>query len=304
MNSMSHTRHHLLPMRAVTRLTGLPANTIRVWERRYQAVTPLRTEGNARRYTQDDVRRLRLLKAATEAGHRIGDVARLSGDELAALDGQPKAAAHSLADVQRTYLDAIRDFDSRGASRILARTAALLDPGTLAMEVVLPVLRTVGEQWVAGKLSVAHEHLVTVQMRGLLDTLLRLSDPLPGSPRVVVATPPGHRHEFGALVGAQLAIARGFDPLYLGVDVPFADLEQAFRVSGAAVCLLALARDVADSEQGELLDGLARLADVGELWVGLPPSHGLIEAVPRVRFFTRFEDLDAALVERATRARA
>ena len=46
------------PMRVVTRLTGLTADTIRVWERRYGAVRPERTQGNVRRYSSSEIRRL------------------------------------------------------------------------------------------------------------------------------------------------------------------------------------------------------------------------------------------------------
>ena len=62
----------LYPMRVVSRLSGLTADTIRVWERRYQAVSPERTGGNKRRYSGSQVRRLVLLRRATELGHSIG----------------------------------------------------------------------------------------------------------------------------------------------------------------------------------------------------------------------------------------
>ena len=74
-------------MRVVTRMTGLSADTIRAWERRYGAVVPARTDGNTRRYSASDVRRLGLLKEATDRGHRIGDIAKLSEGELAEIAG-------------------------------------------------------------------------------------------------------------------------------------------------------------------------------------------------------------------------
>src|SRR5262249_39099710 len=68
---------------AVARLTGLSQHVLRAWERRYGAVTPVRSPGGTRRYRESDVERLRLLRAAVAAGHPISEVAREDDDALA-----------------------------------------------------------------------------------------------------------------------------------------------------------------------------------------------------------------------------
>jgi DNA-binding transcriptional MerR regulator len=67
---------------AVARLTGITADTLRVWERRYAVVTPQRSAKGGRRYSRDDVLRLALIKRLVDAGHAIGSVANLEGPEL------------------------------------------------------------------------------------------------------------------------------------------------------------------------------------------------------------------------------
>lgn len=67
---------------AVARLTGIPADTIRMWERRYRVVTPQRGEGRYRLYTRQDIARLALVKRLVDAGNAIGTVAGLSGAQL------------------------------------------------------------------------------------------------------------------------------------------------------------------------------------------------------------------------------
>ncbi|MFT4702341.1 MAG: DNA-binding transcriptional MerR regulator [Bradymonadia bacterium] len=69
---------------AVAELTGVKAETIRVWERRYGAVQPQRSSGGTRRFSENDVVRLRLLKTLTDRGFSIGAVANLPDDELRA----------------------------------------------------------------------------------------------------------------------------------------------------------------------------------------------------------------------------
>jgi hypothetical protein len=67
---------------AIARLTGVPADTLRVWERRYGVVTPLRSGKGGRLYRREDVARLALIKRLVDAGHAIGSIARLTGLQL------------------------------------------------------------------------------------------------------------------------------------------------------------------------------------------------------------------------------
>lgn len=73
------------PIQVVSRLTGLSPHVIRVWEKRYGAVRPRRTGTNRRQYSDAEVERLRLLARATDAGHKIGMIARLELPALADL---------------------------------------------------------------------------------------------------------------------------------------------------------------------------------------------------------------------------
>lgn len=63
---------------AIARLTGIPADTLRVWERRYQVVTPERSAKGSRLYSREDVTRLALIKRLVDAGHAIGSIAGLN----------------------------------------------------------------------------------------------------------------------------------------------------------------------------------------------------------------------------------
>jgi len=68
----------------VSNLTGIPVQTIRVWESRHAVVQPTRSAGNVRLYTRADIERLSLIKAAVDAGHAIGTVAPLTDRQIKA----------------------------------------------------------------------------------------------------------------------------------------------------------------------------------------------------------------------------
>ncbi|MFT6146876.1 MAG: DNA-binding transcriptional MerR regulator, partial [Myxococcota bacterium] len=69
---------HALSIGAVARLTNIPTDTIRTWERRYKAVTPSRTESGHRLYSPEDVDRLRMLSHLADQGERVSDLASLT----------------------------------------------------------------------------------------------------------------------------------------------------------------------------------------------------------------------------------
>src|SRR4051812_29880471 len=73
---------HLHTIKVVARRTGLSQHVIRIWEKRYEAVTPARSEGNRRLYADEEIARLQLLQQATLAGHSIGQIARLPTEDL------------------------------------------------------------------------------------------------------------------------------------------------------------------------------------------------------------------------------
>ena len=292
----------LYPMRVVARLTGLTADTIRVWERRYAAVEPDRTEGNKRRYSGAQVKRLVLLRRATELGHSIGQVARLRDDELRRLIGETRSDIGSkvslYAAVVEDYLEAVFEYDVQRAESILTRTAAILPAMTLTLEVIVPLMRRVGDAWNSDQLRISHEHIISGQLRSLLGAPDTGSACRISAPRVIVATPPNHLHEFGAIIGAFMAASRGFEPIYLGTHMPFDDIAEAAGQSGAELIILSIARDCEPGEREALGAGIVRLAEAHEVWLGLPEGHALSTERLPARIMHHYEELDTALTRR------
>lgn len=294
------------PMRVAARLTGLTADTIRVWERRYQAVSPERTMGNKRRYSDAQVRRLVLLRRATELGHSIGQVARLDDADLRQIIGETNGNSNGQASLYEAlvddYLAAILAYEVQEAETILTRTAAVIAPTQLTFEVILPLMRRIGELWGKGELRVAHEHIVSGQLRSLLGTLIRHTETAPGAPRIIVATPPKHLHEFGAIIGAFIAASRGFEPIYLGTNLPLEEVDEAATQAKAKLVLMSIARDCDPEEREELLQGFSKMAGHHEVWLGVPTGHALTETEGPMRLLHQYEDLDQALVARQSAA--
>ena len=73
---------YVYPIRYVAQQTGLSTHVIRVWEKRYQAVVPKRTDTNRRVFCGRDIERLKMLRTAVRIGHSISQIAGLSSEDL------------------------------------------------------------------------------------------------------------------------------------------------------------------------------------------------------------------------------
>jgi DNA-binding transcriptional MerR regulator len=263
------------PIRAVSKLTGIGIDTLRAWERRYGAVTPVRDD-RGRMYTDADISRLRLLRGAVEHGHSIGRLAGLTDTELRRLGVTADAnTASAVASTQRTSLDtaaltaALQKYDATAIDQQISRFAAVLPPLELLRDVLMPVLAQVGDEWHRGAARIAHEHLMSSTMRNILGSFLRLYARPDVSIRLLFATLAGERHEIGTLGAAMLAASSGLGVAYLGPDLPAGEIVESVKPAGAQVLVLGLTTTSAGKTRGRELRTIVRdLPKHVELWAG------------------------------------
>jgi len=261
------------PIRTASRLTGLPLDTLRAWERRYEAVVPERGP-RGRRYTEAQVERLRFLREAVEQGHAIGQVARQDTPSLRALvvagRGTPtRQVPEPDRDRLAPLVAAIEAMDPGEIDEQLGRLALMLSPRAFVHEIVVPLMREAGARWHQGRFSIAQEHLVSAVMRNLLGTLIRLHAPSGTKPSMVFATPAGELHEFGILASAMLAAAAGRGVLYLGPNLPAAEIvSAAARVDARVVAIGLTPANHRDPVLEDVRWLARRLPASTELWIG------------------------------------
>ena len=263
------------PIRAVSRLTGIGIDTLRAWERRHGAVTPVRDE-RGRMYTDADVARLRLLRRAVEQGHSIGRLAGLTDTELHRLAVPAATTAAPATDpVRPTSLDtaalsaALHHYDAAAIDQEIARLAAVLRPLDLLRDVLMPVLVQVGDDWHRGRAGIAQEHLMSSTVRHILGSFLRLYAQPDAKVRLLFATPSGDRHEIGTLGAAMLAASSGLGVAYLGPDLPSREIVESVKPAGAHVLVLGLTTSSAGkSKERELRTIVRDLPKNVELWAG------------------------------------
>jgi methanogenic corrinoid protein MtbC1 len=238
-------------IRVVEKLTGIRAETLRMWERRYGFPLPQRTSGGSRLYSSEDVARLKLIREAMENGYRPHEVVTKSEAELTqllhAFRGEPVhrpvMTGAGVGGTVTSLLDLAAREDVAGL-RVALRAAALaLGPSGFVTQVAGPLLVAVGEAWSAGALSVRHEHLVSEYLSTHLRLLLAMQEGSERAPMVLLATLPGESHALGAEMVAVYLSARGASPRILGANTPI--LEIAASASAQKVDAVAVSISVA-----------------------------------------------------------
>jgi DNA-binding transcriptional MerR regulator/methylmalonyl-CoA mutase cobalamin-binding subunit len=287
-DSLPNSREPRHPIRVAARRAGLTPATLRAWERRYAAVEPRRSEAGQRLYSDADIERLRLIKAASEQGRGASSVAALTNGQLAALVAEDAIESRSgLVDrvgqgrseveaARRTALQAIAGLDGLGLERSLKRSCLSLGPQVFVDEILVPVLVAMGEAWVAGEMGPANEHLASGVIRRLLDWLLGSLAPESDGPLLVLGTPAGQVHEFGALLAGIVAADSGWRVAYLGPDLPAAEVARATLGLGAsAVALSALRTGTEEAVAEEIRALRAAVPESVPVFVGGPGASGV-----------------------------
>jgi MerR family transcriptional regulator, light-induced transcriptional regulator len=213
-----------LNIAALAKRTGVAPDTLRKWEQRYQILRPTRTAGGQRRYSERDVDRVEWLCDRLREGYRIGEAATLLGTTAVAPTRTPQAHLRAL-------LATVDTGEAAEVGLLVDQAFALHGVDTTLEQILSPLLRTIGERWERGELTVAEEHLVSEAVRSRLGHLLGDSG---GGVRgsAVLACAPGEQHELGLMMLAIALRRDGWKVVYLGADTPLADaVELAQRLS-------------------------------------------------------------------------
>jgi DNA-binding transcriptional MerR regulator/methylmalonyl-CoA mutase cobalamin-binding subunit len=241
-------------LKAVLQETGLKADTLRAWERRYSLPQPQRSPGGHRLYSQRDIEIIKWLIARQGEGMSISravDLWRsLEKEERDPLQMAEYAAPEAVAPVrlpQGGALDELRPawmsaclaYEEQEAERILAQAFALYPVEVVSLELLQKGLAEIGEGWYRGEISVQQEHFASELAMRRLEALLAAAPPPTRPERILVACPPQEEHTFSALLLALFLRRRGWDVLYLGANVPPGRLETTLATAKPHLVILA-----------------------------------------------------------------
>ena len=228
-----------------SRRVGVSPELLRAWERRYELLQPLRTEGGFRLYTDDDAERVERMKRALGEGFSAAEAARRALT-------QDRPMERALAGGAERLVAAARAYDEATVHAILDEAFSGFSLETVLRDLVLPVLREIGAEWERGALGVGQEHFVSNLVRARLLALARLWG-RGGGPLAILGCVPGEWHDMGLIAFGLVLRSHGWRILFLGADTPLSTLGQAVATTAPRLVVVAsMDSSLLESEAGEL----------------------------------------------------
>ena len=229
----------------LARKSGVSPALLRAWEKRYALWEPERGLGGQRLYSQENLNLVCFLAEGIEGGRRIGELAAQGREQLlrqirkkdgpGSRDTAP-ASGEVSKDTRESYinplLSAAENVDALRLRATLDRSLLELSPDGAVREVFIPAMILVGEAYLAGRISVAGEHLVSSMVEHYLHNCIdQARKAIPGrteSP-VICSCFPGEEHRLGLLAVAYVLAREGCNVVFLGAALPLNALEQAIE---------------------------------------------------------------------------
>jgi methanogenic corrinoid protein MtbC1 len=204
--------------------TGVPATTLRQWERRYGLPLPERSEAGYRLYGDTDLDDIRAMKAHVDDGVPASRAAEMVKERA-----RPVAGPRPVAGLREDLVEALVALDDDRADRVLSEAHALHTVEAVVLDLLQGAMLDLGQMWHDGKIGTTTEHFASSYVHGRLRALLALAGHHREGPGVIVACAPLDQHELGALMLAVMLRRNGYHVYFVGANTPVEDLAAMAR---------------------------------------------------------------------------
>jgi MerR family transcriptional regulator, light-induced transcriptional regulator len=213
-------------IRELEHLSGIKAHTIRIWEQRYGILSPKRTGTNIRYYDDADLKTILNISLLNNRGYKISKIARLSSSQIA---GEVVALCSAELDYPQqvnALILAMIELDEEKFDRSFTQPVLQMGFENAMLRIVYPFMERIGILWQTGNINPAHEHFVSNLIRQKLIVAIdgQIGRWSPDAARFVLFLPEGELHEIALLFMHFLLRTRQYPVLYLGQNLPMADL--------------------------------------------------------------------------------
>lgn len=210
-------------------LSGIKAHTIRIWEKRYNLLEPMRTDTNIRLYDIQNLQKLLNVVLLTKFGYKISRISKLSTIEIEnfvrKVQNEKTANNHALS----AFKMAMLNFDQHLFLNTYNELLSEKDFGVVFLETFIPLLEEIGILWTTNTISPAHEHFISylIKHKILVNIEKHVSNKLNTSENVyVLFLPENEIHDLGLLFLHYEIVSKGNHVIYLGRSLPIEDVAE------------------------------------------------------------------------------
>ncbi|MGY3052142.1 DNA-binding transcriptional MerR regulator/methylmalonyl-CoA mutase cobalamin-binding subunit [Pedobacter sp. UYEF25] len=215
------------------KLSGIQSHTIRVWERRYKILKPLRTLGNTRLYDDDELKKLLSIATLNKSGLKISKISKLSTvdlNKLISVRENAHVGENDLDVVIAQVLNSVFDFDEQKIEILLNKSIKTFGFITCYKCIMYPLLVRLGFMWLKQSIFPSHEHFLVNILR---QKIIAAVDAIPSVKNFkktwILFLPEHENHDVGLLFAKYLLKKAGQKVIYLGGNVPLPDMAEIVK---------------------------------------------------------------------------
>lgn len=209
-------------------LSGIKAHTIRIWEKRYNVLEPMRTETNIRMYDLENLQKLLNITLLHNHGYKISKISKLSEGRIPELVNEiisEKSAKHHAIS---SFKMAMMNFDQALFFNTYNNLLSEKSFRDVFYDVFIPLIHELGLLWQTNTISPAHEHFITylIKQKILTNTeVVQSMEPTKSDRVFVLYLPMNEVHELGLMYLNYEILSHGYKTIYLGESVPTESLK-------------------------------------------------------------------------------
>lgn len=208
-------------------LSGIKAHTIRIWEKRYDVLQPMRTETNIRLYDLAALQKLLNITLLHDYGYKISKISKLDTEKVNALVreiiSEKSAKNHAISSFKLSMMNFDQGLFFRTYDELLSQKSFR----EVFFEVFIPLITEIGFLWQSETISPAHEHFITylIKQKILINSeKLQILEPTRSDKIFVLYLPSNEIHELGLMYLNFEILLNGYKTIYLGESVPMDSL--------------------------------------------------------------------------------
>lgn len=258
-------------MSQIETLTGINAHTLRVWERRYNFLLPLRTESNIRYYSDNQLKDLLNIGILIRNGYRISAIDKMSQSQI-----YEKVSQILLTDSKENHdringlVLSMLEMDEDAFNKLFNNSVSQTSFISTILNLVYPFLNLVGGLWITNKANPAQEHFISNLIRHkIVAAIESLPVPEDGAKRILLFLLEGEAHEIGLLLAYYIAKKSGWKVYYLGQNVPMQNIGEIIKITNPDL-MMTMFTAPRPEKIADLISELLKTNEVPLLYAGNP----------------------------------
>lgn len=211
-------------------LSGIKAHTLRIWEQRYNLLSPKRTDTNIRYYDDADLRLILNVALLNENGFKISKIAKMTSEDISQEVIMLTERSFTHDDQIHALTIAMVEFDEIRFDKIISTNILKIGFEMTMINIIYPFLSKIGILWQTGSIYPGQEHFISNLIRQKLIVAIDGQVNMGSSKKFLLYLPQGELHEISLLFSCYILKSNGFQVIYLGQNTPDEDLNAVHQI--------------------------------------------------------------------------